>query len=143
MTRVLVVDDDRAIRDLLVMALEMEDYAVATLCDGSAVVETLEAAHEPWVVLLDVMMPQVDGLEVCRQLAARGDLAARHRVVVMTACPPLDGEPPEPAVALLAKPFQLAHLLHLVETLAVGATSPAVTAAGSGPAECDRLSLAH
>lgn len=119
MTQVLIVDDDRAIRELLLLALEMEGYAATALSDGSRVVETLEAACEPRIVLLDVMMPGVDGLEVCRRLAERPDLAARHRVIVMTACPPLGGEPPEPAAALIAKPFQLAQLLRLVAALEV------------------------
>lgn len=121
MTQVLIVDDDRAIRELLLLALEMEGYPATALSDGSRVVETLEAACEPRIVLLDVMMPGVDGLEVCRRLAARPDLASRHRVIVMTACPPLDGEPPEPAAALIAKPFQLARLLELVAALGAGA----------------------
>lgn len=122
MTQVVIVDDDRAIRELLLMALEMEGYTATALSDGSRVVETLEAAREPRIVLLDVMMPGVDGLEVCRRLAERPDLAARHRVIVMTACPPLDGEPPEPAAALIAKPFQLAQLLRLVGTLELAAS---------------------
>lgn len=117
MTQVLIVDDDRAIRELLLLALDLEGYAATALSDGSHVIETLEAACEPRIVLLDVMMPGVDGLEVCRRLTERPDLAARHRVVVMTACPPLDAEPPEPAVALLAKPFQLAQLLRLIAEL--------------------------
>ncbi len=137
MTQVLIVDDDRAIRELLLLALEMEGYTATALSDGSRVLETLEAACEPRIVLLDVMMPGVDGLEVCRRLAERPDLAARHRVIVMTACPPLDSEPPEPAAALIAKPFQLAQLLRLIGALerepAVSAADPAPSAVPYGP----------
>ena len=129
MTQVLVVDDDRAIRELLLLALDLEGYTATALSDGSRVVETLEAACEPRIVLLDVMMPGVDGLEVCRQLAARPDLAARHRVIVMTACPPEDSEPPEPAAALIAKPFQLARLLDLITALDCGPRVASVASA--------------
>ncbi|HEX6799083.1 MAG TPA: response regulator [Ktedonobacterales bacterium] len=127
MTQVLIVDDDRAIRELLLLALDLEGYTASALSDGSRVVETLEAACEPRIVLLDVMMPGVDGLEVCRRLAARPDLAARHRVIVMTACPPQDGELPEPAAALIAKPFQLARLLELIAALDCESSATSVT----------------
>ncbi len=142
MTQVLIVDDDRAIRELLLLALEMEGYTATALSDGGPVVETLEAACEPRIVLLDVMMPGVDGLEVCRRLAERPELAARHRVIVMTACPPLDGEPPEPAVALIAKPFQLAQLLRLIESLERDTSVPGAGPAPAAPAPYSPLSLA-
>jgi CheY-like chemotaxis protein len=118
MTQVLIVDDDRAIREMLVLALEMEGYGAIALSDGSRVVETLEAAREPRIVLLDMMMPGVDGLEVCRRLVARPDLTARHHIIMMTACPPESGCPPEPVRALLTKPFQLVELLRVVAMFA-------------------------
>ena len=123
MAQVLVVDDDRGIRELLKLALELEGYVVATLSDGAAVVETLAGSAEPWIVLLDVNMPWVDGLEVCRRLAAEPELAARHRVVLMTARPPLDEQVPQPASALLVKPFQLEPLFRLLASLALPASA--------------------
>lgn len=119
MAQILVVDDDRGIRDLLTLALEMEGHAVATLPDGAAVVETLASSLEPWIVLLDVNMPRVDGLEVCRRLAAESRLFARHPVILMTACPPPDDQIPEPARALLVKPFLLDRLFRLLATLSL------------------------
>jgi two-component system response regulator MprA len=70
--RVLVADDDRAIRQSLSTALELNGYEVSACSDG---VEALAAfrVQRPDVLVLDVMMPGVDGLGVCRVLRAEGD----------------------------------------------------------------------
>ncbi|KJE25431.1 response regulator with CheY-like receiver domain and winged-helix DNA-binding domain [Frankia torreyi] len=70
--RVLVVDDDAAVRESLERSLRFEGYEVTTAIDG---VEALDAVcrNQPDIVVLDVMMPRIDGLETCRQLRARGD----------------------------------------------------------------------
>ncbi|WP_221328771.1 response regulator transcription factor [Actinoplanes sp. L3-i22] len=80
-TRVLVADDDRAIRESLARALELEGYTVLTAADGA---ETLARARKqaPDALVVDVMMPGVDGLAVCRQLRAAGD---RTPVLMLTA----------------------------------------------------------
>src|SRR6478752_2669799 len=81
--RVLVADDDRAIRESLERALELEGYEVTSVADG---VQALTAARrmEPDIVLLDVMMPSVDGLGVCRVLRADG---VRTPILMLTARP--------------------------------------------------------
>lgn len=126
MPRVLVVDDDRAIRELLTFALEGEGYDVRTLSDGTEVVALLEAMREPCVVLMDLMMPRVDGWEVCRRLAVRGDLLERHHVILMTACMLREDERPTVAHTLLRKPFELAAVYRLIASLSV-ATPPHVS----------------
>ena len=70
--RILVVDDDRAVRESLRRSLSFNGYSVDLAQDG---VEALDAiANErPDAVVLDVMMPRLDGLEVCRQLRSTGD----------------------------------------------------------------------
>src|SRR5436305_14113859 len=67
--RVLIVDDDRKILDLLVDLLEAEGYEIATAADGA---EAIELAHsfDPHIVVSDVVMPNVGGLELCRRLKA-------------------------------------------------------------------------
>ncbi len=61
--RVLVVDDDQDLRRLLQMLLEREGYQVATVADGAAAVDFLAHAEDVWIVLLDVMLPRLSGLE--------------------------------------------------------------------------------
>ena len=65
--RVLIVDDDRKILDLLVELLQLEGYDVATATDGSEALD-LALSFDPDVVLSDVVMPEVGGLELCRRL---------------------------------------------------------------------------
>jgi CheY-like chemotaxis protein len=138
MAQVLIVDDDRAIREMLRFALEVEGHTVTALSDGRRVVETLESISEPCVVLMDLMMPQVSGWDVCRALAREPQLA-HHAVAVMTAGL-MAGDPcPEPARALLRKPFELEQVYALVEALVASlgvATVAPVTpvAATYGPA---------
>jgi two-component system response regulator MprA len=70
--RVLVVDDDAAVRESLERSLRFEGYEVATAVDGVDALDLVGRVH-PDIVVLDVMMPRVDGLETCRRLRARGD----------------------------------------------------------------------
>ncbi|MFF5143818.1 response regulator transcription factor [Streptomyces sp. NPDC013157] len=78
---VLLAEDDRAIRHALERALTLEGYEVTAVADG---VEALAHAHRtsPDVLVLDVMMPGIDGLQVCRVLRAEGD---RTPILMLTA----------------------------------------------------------
>ncbi|WP_086564806.1 response regulator transcription factor [Streptomyces africanus] len=78
---VLLAEDDRAIRNALERALTLEGYQVMAVADG---VEALAQAHRnrPDVLVLDVMMPGIDGLQVCRVLRAEGD---RTPILMLTA----------------------------------------------------------
>src|SRR5689334_15321146 len=71
--RILVVDDDAAVRDSLARTLRFEGHEITTAQDGQ---EALEAVHadEPDAMILDVSMPRLDGLETCRRLRAEGVL---------------------------------------------------------------------
>jgi two-component system response regulator MprA len=77
---ILVVDDEPAVRDSLDRALRLEGYTVDLAADGAEALDALE--KEPDAVVLDLMMPRVDGLEVCRRMRAAGD---RTPVLVLTA----------------------------------------------------------
>src|SRR6476659_7044429 len=79
--RVLVVDDDPQLREALTRALELDDYRVATASNGAQALEAI-SAQRPDVVVLDVMMPYVGGLDVCRTLRERKD---RLPILVLTA----------------------------------------------------------
>jgi DNA-binding response OmpR family regulator len=65
--RILVVDDEQAVLDLLVYNLRKAHYAVLTAVDGSQALQLARQA-EPDLILLDLMLPEVDGLDVCREL---------------------------------------------------------------------------
>src|SRR5204862_8193103 len=81
--KILVVDDERAVRESLRRALELEGYDVALAPDGRAALERLEAKNDqPDAVVLDVLMPGPDGLEVCRRLRKAG---SRVPVLMLTA----------------------------------------------------------
>jgi len=68
MPTVLVVDDERNIRDLLRMYLEVEGYEVLEAPDGAVALQMLDGPTEPDLVILDLMLPGLDGWEVCRRI---------------------------------------------------------------------------
>jgi two-component system response regulator MprA len=79
--RILVVDDEPAVREAIDRALRLDGYRTQLAGDGRAALSAIAAAP-PDAVVLDVLMPEVDGLEVCRRLRAAGD---RTPVLVLTA----------------------------------------------------------
>lgn len=120
MSQVLVVDDDRAIRELLRYALEAEGYTVKQFCDGRGVIEALDVALEHCVVLMDLMMPEMTGWDVCRALEAQPALMRRHALVLMSAGLMSGQEYPAVVDALVRKPFRLEQIYTLVEALFAG-----------------------
>jgi two-component system response regulator MprA len=79
--RILVVDDEPAVRDALERALRLEGYEVDLAADGSEAL-ALVSKRPPDALILDLMMPRIDGLEVCRRMREAGD---RTPVLVLTA----------------------------------------------------------
>jgi two-component system response regulator MprA len=80
--KLLVVDDERAVRESLRRALELEGYEIELAGDGSEALYRLEANGEPDALILDVLMPGLDGLEVCKRLRRAG---SRLPVLMLTA----------------------------------------------------------
>src|SRR3954471_4760861 len=78
---VLVVDDDPQLREALTRALQLDGYVVATASNGAQALEAV-SNHRPDLMVLDVMMPYVGGLDVCRTLRQRRD---RLPILVLTA----------------------------------------------------------
>jgi two-component system response regulator MprA len=115
-SRILVVDDEPAVQNALLRALTLERYEVARASDGQEALERLASAPYE-AVILDIAMPRVDGLEVCRRLRAGGD---RTPVLMLTA----RGEVDDRVAGLdagaddyLVKPFALRELLARVRAL--------------------------
>jgi CheY-like chemotaxis protein len=110
--RVLVVDDDPALVELLDAALRAEGYAVETAPDAGAALDRLWAAWEaqPDVILLDLLLPAVDGKTFAELYRA---LPVRHApIVLMSALPEAAEVAPEIAASdVLRKPFDLDALL--------------------------------
>jgi two-component system, OmpR family, response regulator MprA len=114
--RILVVDDEPAVQSALSRALSMEKYDVAQAADGHEALERL--GEDPYeAVILDIAMPRLDGLEVCRRLRQGGD---RTPVLMLTA----RGEVDDRVAGLdagaddyLVKPFALRELLARVRAL--------------------------
>src|SRR3954454_677054 len=77
---ILVVDDEQSYRDALTVALQREGFAVETAADGVEALERFDAV-QPALVLLDVMLPRVSGVDVCRQIRTR----SRVPIIMVTA----------------------------------------------------------
>jgi two-component system response regulator MprA len=115
--KILVVDDERAVRESLRRALELEGYEIELAADGSEALYRLEGSEEPDAVILDVLMPGVDGLEVCRRLRGSGSklpvLMLTARTEVEDRVAGLDAG----ADDYVTKPFALEELLARVRAL--------------------------
>lgn len=115
-TKILIAEDDRAVRDALDRALRLEGYEIILTADGSEALTALDRKRVD-LIILDVLMPYVNGLSVCRTLRSRGDrtpvlmLTARHEVGDRVAG--LDAG----ADDYLTKPFALDELLARIRAL--------------------------
>jgi two-component system, OmpR family, response regulator MprA len=116
--KILVVDDERAVRESLRRALELEGYEIELAEDGADALSTLSGDEvPPDAVILDLLMPGVDGLEVCRRLRASG---SRVPVLMLTARDEVESRVSgldAGADDYVTKPFALEELLARVRAL--------------------------
>lgn len=139
---ILVVDDEARIREVLLYALQKEGYTVTAVADGRAAIEAAETGKVDLIVL-DVMLPELDGLEVCRRLRAASRtpilfLSARADEVDRIVGLELGGDD------YLTKPFSPRELVARVRALLRRAEAPPPAPAGAraavlrhGPIEVD------
>ncbi|MFD5285200.1 response regulator [Streptomyces rubrogriseus] len=141
--RILVVDDNKVIRQLIRVNLELEGFEVVTAGDGA---ECLEVVHQvrPDAVTLDVVMPRLDGLRTAARL--RADPRTRDLpIAIVSACTQYEVDAGFAAGAdvFLSKPFEPAELVGLVRqlverkgsgsTVVSGASGPSGPGAGASP----------
>ena len=129
--RILVVDDDRSVRESLRRSLAFNGYQVDLASDGQAALDAV-LAQRPDAMVLDVMMPRLDGLEVCRRMRAGGDdlpiLVLTARDAVSDRVSGLDAG----ADDYLPKPFALEELLARLRALLRRRSPDDIAAAAMG-----------
>jgi DNA-binding response OmpR family regulator len=130
-TRVLVVEDDANVAEVVVRYLEREGFDAVAVADGNEALACVES-EPPDLVVLDLMLPGLDGLEVCRRLRARTPIP----VIMLTA----RGEEDDRIVGLevgaddyISKPFSPRELTARVKAVLRRASAPSIPGAGSGP----------
>jgi two-component system response regulator MprA len=132
--KILVVDDERAVRESLRRALELEGYEIELAADGEQALQRLGLEPPVDATILDVLMPGVDGLEVCRRLRSSGSTVP---VLMLTARAEVDSRVAgldAGADDYLPKPFALAELLARLRAL--------LRRVGNGDASPDLLRFA-
>lgn len=122
MIRILIAEDDAAVATMLQLTFDLEGYGTEVVTDGAAAMARL-GGDAVDIVVLDVMMPEVDGLEVLRQL--RTMPAWRDTKVIVSTALASDADLwagwSAGADYYLTKPFDLDHLRDVVGRMAVGA----------------------
>jgi two-component system response regulator MprA len=129
--KILVVDDERAVRESLRRALELEGYEIELAEDGEEALRRLGLEPPVDAAILDVLMPGIDGLEVCRRLRVSGNVVP---VLMLTARAEIDSRVAgldAGADDYLPKPFALAELLARLRAL--------LRRVGNGDASTDAL----
>jgi DNA-binding response OmpR family regulator len=118
-SRILIVDDDANIRTLLSVNLAASGYTIETAVDGKDAIEKI-SREPPWLIILDVMMPEVDGWEVCKYVKDDPDLE-NVKILMLTARDTerdkLIGRKVLKADEYLTKPFDIDVLLSKINAL--------------------------
>ena len=112
--KVLVVDDDPIIRDMMVDMLEYEGFSLHVARNGLEALKALRG-EENYLVFLDVMMPVMDGKEVCERLEAEPSTRRRHTIFLMSALDKVEEVTSCKVDGIITKPFVVEDVLRVLE----------------------------
>ena len=115
--KILVVDDEPVIRDMMVDILDMEGYPVEVARNGREALEKVLSTPDHYLIFLDMMMPVMDGRAFCEHLWARPEVRKRHCIVLMSALDHLASISSLHVDATLPKPFVVDDALELIQRL--------------------------
>src|SRR5215831_21187367 len=104
--KILVVDDDPVIRDMMADILEFEGFSITIARNGSEALQLLRNG-ERYLVFLDIMMPVMSGKELCILIEAEPYMRERHKIVLMSALDNLEEAATLDVDAILQKPFEV------------------------------------
>jgi CheY-like chemotaxis protein len=115
---ILLVEDDPDIQENLRFLLNLEGYQVQSANNGKESLAYLQAANPASVILLDLMMPVMDGYEFLENFYAEDSPTLAHEipVVVLSAARDFEGVPRERGIAFVKKPIDIDHLLDVIRT---------------------------
>ncbi|HUC36893.1 MAG TPA: response regulator [Acidimicrobiales bacterium] len=118
MRKLLIVDDEDGVRSLVRMTLESDNYQILEATEGEQAIEMVKR-HRPGLVLLDVMLPDTSGIEICRKLKSDPDTASTTIVMLTAKAQTADLEEAEAAGAdgYFTKPFSPIALMQRVERI--------------------------
>jgi CheY-like chemotaxis protein len=116
--KILVVDDEAVIRDMMVDILDLEGYPVEVARNGREALEKVRAAHPRtgYLIFLDLMMPVMDGHEFCRLLSEETVVRKKHVIVIMSALDQLLQAKSLHADKAMPKPFQMDDVMQIIQT---------------------------
>lgn len=112
--KILVVDDDPVIRDMMADILEFEGYTISIARNGSEALQLLRSG-DGYLVFLDIMMPVMSGKELCMLIEADPQLRKRHKIILMSALDNLEEAATLDVDAILQKPFEVDDLIEILE----------------------------
>ena len=113
--RILLADDDPRVLQVVSRYLDLEGYEMDTVADGESAVETATSAP-PDLIILDIMMPGIDGIEACRRIRANAATAQTPVLMFSALSEEADAARDAGADGLLPKPFNLPTLAEAVKT---------------------------
>ncbi len=112
--KVLVVDDDPIIRDMMIDIFDFEGYSISVARNGQEALDVLQG-DENYLVFLDLMMPVMGGKEVCQALEAQPQLRNRHIIILMSATHYLAEAASLNVNSTMPKPFSVDDVMDAIE----------------------------